>query len=109
MDAALLHELGEIKTHLEKLTSDISALNERIDKLQIIPEYGFYKGEHVEKIFGINSDTLGRMRKSGRIEYIEISDHSFRYRANQPLFKGEAATPVVKPRMNKLKKALQNQ
>lgn len=65
MNAALLYELGEIKSHLEQLTADINALNERIDKLQIIPEYGFYKGEQVKKIFGINSDALARMRKSG--------------------------------------------
>lgn len=73
---------------LQVILNKLSELEKKIDSISpIIPQGKCYTSKQVQELLQINVDTLSRMRAENLIVYKRLSDFSFRYPVDQPIFK----------------------
>ena len=64
----------------------------------------FFTAREVQSILQISDETLHKLRRAGKIEFIEISNRLYRYPADQPFFRSKTAIPIsleqITPKLN---------
>jgi hypothetical protein len=81
-------KVGEIDL-LQEIYEKLIQLEDKVEGYAtgIIPVGKCYTSKQVEELLQISDVTLGRMRAENRIVYKLISDNSYRYPVDQPIFK----------------------
>ena len=102
-------DLSKVKIE-EEVLKRLSLIENKLDSLikaaPVVPENGFYTSNQVKELLQIGEDVLADLRKKQKIKFIKLSNFTFRYKADQPLFKGELEDePKTKTEVTTFKKS----
>lgn len=96
--------------YINQLLDDISFIKKKLEP--IVPQNGFYTSAQVKQLLQIDDSILTSMRDKKIIQFLQLSDRTFRYKSDQPLLQGVQPIikpePKSKPRSSRLKRLLTN-